>query len=191
VFDSFATNLVPGDQNDCEDVLLCDRGAPTGTTFCAGDGSSGSCPCANFGSFGRGCANSAATGGAFLTASGLPALANDTLALTCTGELPGVSSIFLQGDAAIAPVTFGDGLRCVGGSLRRMYLHTAVGGTVNAPLAGELTISARSAALGDPLAAGATRYYQVYYRDPVASFCPNPPGNSWNISSALSVVWQQ
>ncbi len=51
--------------------------------------------------------------------------------------------------------------------------------------------ASRSAALGDKFAADATRHYQVYCRDPVASFCASPAGNLWNISSGLMVTWGQ
>jgi hypothetical protein len=105
--------------------------------------------------------------------------------------LPTALSIFLQGTTAIAPLGFGDGLRCTGGALKRLYVHNAVGGVVSAPQPGEPSISARSAALGDVITAGATRHYQTYYRDPVLGFCASPLGNTWNISSGLSVVWSQ
>ena len=124
-----------------------------------------------------------------LTGSGSRSLAADTVVLTSSGELPTVLSIFLQGDASIAPAIFGDGLRCTGGALKRLYTHDAVGGVVSAPQAGELSVSARSAALGDTIAAGTTRYYQTYYRDPQLAFCASPPGNSWNVSSGLAIVW--
>jgi hypothetical protein len=39
------------------------------------------------------------------------------------------------------------------------------------------------------IGAGTTRYYQTYYRDPATGFCANPPGDSWNVSSGLAVVW--
>jgi hypothetical protein len=29
----------------------------------------------------------------------------------------------------------------------------------------------------------------VYYRDPSASFCPSPSGNTWNVSNAVRVLW--
>ena len=191
VFSSLASNLVANDNNLHTDVFLLDRGAPAGTTFCSGEGNSGPCPCGNFGSLGRGCTNSAATGGALLGASGVPSLASDTLALTCMAELPSVSSLFLQGDAATAGTGFGDGLRCAGGHLKRLYVHSASGGTVSAPAAGDLAVSLRSAALGDVLAPGATRYYQVYYRDPDSAYCPSPQGNDSNVSSGVAVVWGQ
>ncbi len=70
-----------------------------------------------------------------------------------------------------------------------MYVTFAVAGTVVAPAAGDSPISVRSAALGDALTQGATRFYQVYYRDASTSYCPAPAGNAFNISSALSVLW--
>ena len=161
------------------------------TPFGFGDGSSGACPCGNNGTIGRGCDNSSATGGAQLTSTGAPSLACDSLVLTSSGELPTVLSIFLQGTTQIAPSTFGDGLRFVGGSLKRLYVHNATGGVVSAPLAGEPSVSARSAALGDVITAGSNRYYQTYYRDPVLGFCPSPPGGSFNVSSGLIANWNQ
>lgn len=112
--------------------------------------------------------------------------------LTSSGEPPTVLSIFLQGDANTpAGIVFGDGVRCVSGGLKRMYVKNASGGVVSAPDfgAGDPSITTQSANLGDTIPAGGTRCYQVYYRDPVLSFCPNPPGNSWNVSSGLRITW--
>jgi hypothetical protein len=160
-------------------------GGAAGTSFCFGDGTGAACPCANTGSAGHGCNNSAATGGALLMASGVPSLSLDTLEFTSTSELPSALSIVLQGDATIAPVPFGDGLRCAGGSLLRLYSKNASGGIVLAPGPGDPTVSARSAALGDTIPLGATRIYQVYYRDPNLVFCPS----GFNASNAVAVVW--
>jgi hypothetical protein len=110
--------------------------------------------------------------------------------LTSSGELPTVLSIFLQGDASLSVgVPFGDGLRCVAGNLKRLYTKSAVGGVVSAPGAGDPSITARSAALGDPISPGSTRNYQVYYRDPVLAFCASPQGNAFNVGNALRVIW--
>jgi hypothetical protein len=68
-------------------------------------------------------------------------------------------------------------------------VHNAVGGTLLVPAAGDLSISARSAALGDPIAPGSMRAYQVYYRDPSSSFCPAPAGNTWNVGNGLRIDW--
>ena len=171
-------------------TLSCDAGAQPGTAFCKGDGlgSAVNCPCNNLGALDHGCENSAGTGGARLTASGITS--PDTVVLTSSDELPTALSIFLQGTTDLTPgVLFGDGVRCVGGNLKRLYARNAVGGSVSAPIAGEPSLRQQSANLGDPIAPGSTRWYQVYYRDPALTFCPNPPGNSWNASSGYRIVW--
>ncbi len=97
--------------------------------------------------------------------------------------------MFFQGDAQIAPAQFGDGLRCTGGHLKRLYVAVASGGVASAPQAGVASVSARSAMLGDPIPAGAARNYQALYRDPNSTFCPSPQGNLWNVSSGLRIAW--
>jgi hypothetical protein len=160
-----------------------------GAIVCPGDGSGGPCPCANTGSIGHGCNNSAATGGALLTATGWASLAHDQLELASSGELPSALSVILQGRMQIAPTSFGDGLLCAGGALKRLYIKHAVSGIVTAPQPGDLSVSARSAALGDHIQVGQSRVYQVYYRDPNLTFCPPPMGNGWNVSSGLRIGW--
>jgi hypothetical protein len=184
-FDSHSTNLVAGDTNATRDIFLRDRQAAF-HAYCSGDGSlATACPCANTGAPGRGCDNSLASGGALLSASG--SVLPDQVLLGASGELASSLSIFLQGDAsAPAGIVFGDGLRCVAGALKRLYAKNAVGGSVSAPLAGELPIHLRSAQLGDPIPLGATRWYQVYYRDPNAGFCPSA---TFNVSNGVRVGW--
>jgi len=71
-----------------------------------------------------------------------------------------------------------------------MFLRIAsAGGFASLPGAGDPSISARSAALGDPIGAGATRFYQAFYRDAQGWFCPPPNGSSWNVSSGRIVRW--
>ncbi len=190
VFISKADNLVAGDTNQRDDVFARDRGTPS-LVLCFDDGSPPACPCGNTGLPLRGCDNSAATGGAQLLAAGTPSLANDTLVLTVSGALPHALSIFLQGSQSVDPIAFGDGVRCVGGFLRRLFVRNAVGGVVSVPQPGDPRLSVRSAAVGDVITPGTTRYYQTYYRDPVSSFCPSPAGNTFNISSATVQDWQQ
>ncbi|HEV8112678.1 MAG TPA: hypothetical protein VGR31_07865 [Planctomycetota bacterium] len=160
------------------------------TSFCFGSGAFSSCPCGNSGAPFHGCENSASTGGAQLTSTGTPSLSNDTLVVTSAGERATALSIVLQGDAEIAAVSFGDGLRCTDGNLKRLYVKHAAGGTITAPEFLDPTISARSAALGDVIPAFGTRLLQVYYRDPDPVFCPDPPGSTFNVSNGLRVVWQ-
>lgn len=169
----------------------CPNVAP-GTAYCFGDGTTATaCPCGNFGSAGAGCNNSVGNGGAILSATGSASLSSDTLSFTQVNELGSSLSIFLQGTLNIPNgVVFGDGVRCVGGSLKRLYVRAASAGTVNAPIVGtDVSVSAQSAILGDNITAGSTRFYGVYYRDANALFCPNPPGNTWNIGNSYSVLW--
>jgi Tol biopolymer transport system component len=191
VFKSHATNMVlGGDFNGFTDVFVRDMGSPQAASFCAGDGQSGACPCGNQGLLGQGCANSFGSGGASLENFGTASVAGDSLVISCSGVIPGNASALLQSDASAAPRHFGDGLLCMGGHLKRLFLHNAgAGGFVGLPGAGDPAISARSAALGDPILAGATRFYQVYYRDSEPWFCSAPAGNTWNVSSGLSVQW--
>ena len=164
---------------------------PPGAPFCAGDGSlATACPCGNSGVAGRGCNNSVGTGGAWLSSTGLASLSADSVCLQSAGELPSASTVFLQGSTAVgAGIVFGDGVRCVGGALKRIGIHGASAGSVSYPIAGDTSISARSAILGNPILPGQARYYQAYYRDPNPAFCPNPPGNGWNVSSGQIVTW--
>jgi hypothetical protein len=114
----------------------------------------------------------------------------DTVVLTSEGELPASLSIFVQGNASQdSGLVFGDGVRCVAGSLKRLYVKSASAGTAIAPQGGDSSITVRSAALGDPIPAGAQRFYGVYYRDPSASFCPASPGNTFNMGNGVSIVW--
>jgi hypothetical protein len=157
--------------------------------YCYGDGSAAACPCQNSGLAGHGCDNSSFTGGAVLASSGSPSLSADTLVLTASGERATAFTIVLQGNAAIPPTHYGDGLRCVGGTLKRLYSRNAVGGVITVPQGADPTISAQSAALGDVIPAGETRFYQAYYRDPDPNYCPSPTGDTWNIGNAMSVAW--
>jgi hypothetical protein len=70
-----------------------------------------------------------------------------------------------------------------------LYILHASGGVVSAPGPGDPSILARSTALGDPIPLGATRTYQVWYRDPSPAFCPSPPGGTFNASSGLILQW--
>jgi Tol biopolymer transport system component len=184
-FDSGSTDLVDGDLNGAHDIFLRDR-LGSFHAFCAGDGSlATACPCANTGGPGQGCDNSLLAGGARLAASG--STMPDSVLLVSSGELPSALSIFLQGNSIVAQgVVFGDGLRCVAGALKRLYVGHAVAGSASAPGAGEPPIHVRSAQLGDPILPGGTRWYQVYYRDPDAGFCP---GATFNVSNGVRIGW--
>ncbi len=191
-FDSRA-RLLAVDTNNYHDIYVRDRRYAPLTSACS-PGVDGviACPCSNPPSGpGRGCNNAAATGGAGLSASGIAHLSVDSLVLTTSGEGSTALSIVLQGDALLGSgAVFGQGVRCVDGALRRLYTKAASGGSITAPdsSAGDPPISARSAALGDGILPGQSRWYSVYYRDPLPlGGCP--AGSTFNSTQVGGVVW--
>ena len=194
LFQSLATNLVPETAEQYLGLYVHDRlGGPAFTSLCD-PGASGvvGCPCANPPSgAGRGCDNSAATGGAILAASGGTYLSSDSLVFTTSGEKPTATSILLQGTTSLASGTpYGQGVRCVGGSLKRLFTKSAVGGSITAPNfgAGDPTVSSRSAAKGNPIFAGESRWYLVFYRDPIVlGGCPAT--STFNATQTGRVDW--
>ncbi|MBI5365068.1 MAG: hypothetical protein HZA53_17960 [Planctomycetes bacterium] len=152
---------------------------------CAGDGTLATdCPCANRGLPGHGCANSIEPDGALLGWSGTPQ--PDALVLAASGvpSSTAPSVIVFQGDAFEADgVVFGDGVRCAGGTLVRLGVVAAPGGLATYPSAGSPSVSARG---GVAPGSGELRWYQAYYRNAAASFCPPA---TFNVTNALQVVW--
>jgi hypothetical protein len=147
------------------------------------------CPCANPPSAsGNGCDNSALTGGAAISASGTASLAADTLVFTTVREKPTALTLVVQGPTRIPGVVFGQGVRCVGGSLKRLYAKSASGGSITAPGPGDPSVHARSAALGDTIAPGSDRFYFAYYRDTtILGGCPAT--SNFNATQAGHVAW--
>ena len=192
-FASDASTLVAGDTNGLGDIFVHDHNAAGFTGICApGVGGVIACPCSNApGGPNRGCDNSSTTGGAILSASGLAYISMDSLVFSTSAEKPTATSIVMQGNSlAASGLVFGQGVRCVGGALKRLYTRTASGGSISAPNigAGDPTVSARSAALGDLIQAGQSRWYLVYYRDPVVlGGCP--ASSTFNATQTGQIVW--
>ena len=192
-FASDASTLVAGDTNGLGDIFVHDDNAAGFTGICApGVGGVIACPCSNApGGPNRGCDNSSTTGGAILSASGLAYISMDSLVFSTSAEKPTATSIVMQGNSlAASGLVFGQGVRCVGGALKRLYTRTASGGSISAPNigAGDPTVSARSAALGDLIQAGQSRWYLVYYRDPVVlGGCP--ASSTFNATQTGQIVW--
>jgi hypothetical protein len=148
------------------------------TPFCFGD--IGSCPCTH-GAAGHGCGNSANSQGALLTASGYSAPSNDSLVLSVWGVPATALCVFFQGTSAISHTVFGDGSRCVGGTLIRLRNVPASGGAASIPGPSDPPIHT----MGAVPSTGGTRYHQVWYRDP-ANYCLPA---TYNISNGMIVVW--
>lgn len=152
-------------------------------TVCSGDGLSIACPCGNFGAPGRGCENSFSTGGGLLESSGIPDVSTDTFALSVQGLPPVTTALFFQG--TVIPVelfSFGDGIRCVSGTVIRLGVKNTVDGTASYPNPGDQSIHVR----GQLPSGGGTRFYQAWYRN-VATFC-TPQG--FNLTNARKVFWR-
>jgi hypothetical protein len=148
------------------------------------------CPCGNAPeSAGHGCNNSSGTGGAILTSNGSASLSFDTIGFIASGEKPSAVSTLFQGDAPLfSGVPFGQGVRCVGGTLKRLYTHSASGGVVYAPAGTDPQVHVRSAQLGDVISAGSARYYLMSYRDPIVlGGCPT--ASTFNSTQSGSLVW--
>lgn len=152
---------------------------------CAGDGTLATdCPCANRGLAGHGCANSVEPDGARLASSGTTE--PDALVLTASGVPASTSPsvVVFQGDALEADgVVFGDGVRCASGTLVRLGVVAAPGGLASWPGAGNPSVSARG---GVAPGSGEQRWYQAYYRNAAAGFCPPA---TFNVTNALAVLW--
>ena len=176
--------------------LYCNAGCPSpgpGITFCE-PGIAGVLPCPYVNppaGPGRGCNNSNVTGGATLTDTGTASLAADTVVFTTTDERPNPISVVWGGTADIpSGLPFSAGIRCFGGAIRRLYTKVAVAGSITAPSGPDPSVSARSAALGSPIIAGQTRYYQVSYRERFI-LCPGcgTYGTSANTSAGRKIIW--
>ncbi|MFO1010152.1 MAG: hypothetical protein U1F29_08835 [Planctomycetota bacterium] len=195
---STGTGGVPTSPDEDYDVLLYlssssdvnnndipDDAEVAGTPFCAGDNLDPNvttpCPCSNFGTAGNGCANSVNAAGANLAISGQSN--PDTAVLSGSGMPATVSCIYLQGDA-LTDVAFGDGVRCAGGTLLRLRTKANVGGASAFPdSADTVSLSVRG---GVVPGSGTTRYYQTYYRNSAALFCPP---QTFNVTNGIVITW--
>jgi Tol biopolymer transport system component len=171
--------LDPADANGVADVFV--RDCTPGAIFASGSGGA-PCPCGNAGAWNAGCANSAGPGAA-LAAQGEARTGADSLTLRTSGLPPGTNVLFFQGSAPIPPAPFGDGLRAVGGSLLRLGVRAAPGGSAGwgfgVPGAPLLSVQ------GGVPAGGDWRYYQAWYRN-AAPFCTEA---TWNLSNGFEVLW--
>jgi hypothetical protein len=159
---------------------------PSVSSYCSGDGVAGAtpCPCGNNSATGagQGCLNSTGIG-AILSANGVPSVANDTLTLTCNGLPMGTSALLYQGTGmggGAGGMVFGDGLRCVGGTVVRLGSQAATGSSATWPMAGQGPLSQAGS-----VPANSQRDYQVWYRNAIP-FCTPA---TFNLSQALNVSW--
>lgn len=153
--------------------------------FCAGDGSGGVCPCSNSGAVQHGCPNSLNANGVQLRSIGVARLSFESLQLVADGASGG-AGLFLQGSAALSAgwgMAFGDGLLCVGGTIRRLLIQFPTNGSAVYPV--QVSVDLPLSTLGS-VSAGMTVYYQFWYRD-ASPYCT---AATFNLSNGLAVLWQ-
>lgn len=155
----------------------------TGRTLCFGDGSGSVCPCGNYSVLGarEGCATNVGVGGR-LRASGRPSLAVDTLELAGS-QLNAGGALYFQGTSSTsggAGVSFGDGLRCTGGTNARLAIVASSSGASSYPQAGDAPVAVQGG-VSQP----GVRVYQVWFRD-AAAFCTP---SAFNMTNAVEIVW--
>lgn len=152
------------------------------TALCFGDSSGTPCPCGNTAAPGAGCANSTGLG-AVLSGSGTPSISADSVSLSVDQGKPNQPVLFFQGLNFINSGNgnhFGDGLRCCGGSVKRLqvrFMNASGQASTTAPLS-----------IQGSTAAGSTYCNQAWYRDPLAAG-GSPCLNYFNTSNALSITW--
>ena len=150
---------------------------PAAVSYCFGDGSAAVCPCGNFAAADVGCQNSTGVGARVWT-QGTQSLGNNDLGFLAADLLPGQTAILFEGKAVLASgsgISFGDGLRCAGGQLRRMGYRTPDAG-------GGASWPPGTTGLGNWMP-GDTRHFQVWYSDPQGSPC----SSGFNTTNALEI----
>ncbi|MBK7877250.1 MAG: hypothetical protein IPJ77_16160 [Planctomycetes bacterium] len=153
--------------------------------YCFGDGSGTACPCANnsLPAAQAGCLSSIGSAGR-LTASGLPIVTADTLALNASGMPATVACLYFQGtlaDNGGLGSLRGDGLICTAGTLLRLGTRTNSAGASSFPGPGGPLVSVR----GGVNPAGGTYFYQAWYRN-AAAFCTP---ETFNLTNGVAVTW--
>jgi hypothetical protein len=182
-------------QSNCN----CDLGllACGATKFCApGIGGIVSCPCGNpqvpAGAT-KGCNNFAGggTGGAILNASGFAETnANDTVAFQVTAGVGSNVTVLFQGTTNSVNTRSGAGVRCVGGTLKRLYKGNQSSGAIGFPNNG-VSVHLQSQAKGYTIVAPITLFYYCAYRNSAANGQPGCPGLNFgfNTTNATSIAW--
>jgi hypothetical protein len=138
------------------------------------------CPCTGGDA---GCANSQNSIGADLISVGNPSLGSDSFGLAAFGMGASTSCMFFQGSSATyAGTLFGDGRRCAGGTIIRLGIKQAAGGSASYPSAQDTPLHIK----GKIAQPGTFAAYQVWYRDASPTFCTS---STFNLTSAVASVW--
>jgi len=155
--------------------------------YCFGDGTGNPCPCGSpAGAAGHGCSNSANLSGAIISVlSGSNSIGAADLRLTSTGHRLSTLAVWFQGDVLGTQPAYGDGLRCAGAPLVRLYNMSFAPGTMPDPL--NTPASPSIVVRGGITVPGTIKGYFLAYRDPGTWGC----ASTFNASNALRVTWVQ
>jgi hypothetical protein len=166
------------------------------SAFCA-PGVAGivTCPCGNpqipAGAT-KGCNNFAGggTGGAILAGSGAATIAGDTIAMNVSQGVASNVTVLFQGTTNNANARTGAGVRCVGGTLKRLYKGNQAAGSIAFPN-NAVPFHLQSIAKGFTITPPVTLYYYAAYRNSAANGQPGCPGLNFgfNSTNALAVIW--
>jgi hypothetical protein len=164
--------------------LYCNGSSPI-TSYCFGDGTGAPCPCGSpNGALGHGCPNSGNANGAIIgVLSGSASISAADLRLESTGHKLSTLAVWFQGDVLATQLAYGDGLRCVGTPLVRLYNMSFAPGTMPDPL--DSPASPSIVVRGGISAPGTVKGYFLAYRDPATFGC----SATFNASNALNVTW--
>jgi Tol biopolymer transport system component len=114
---------------------------------------------------------------AAISSSGMPSFTSNSFVLSTVGLPAGSTCVFFHGTERTDPPTvFGDGLRCVGGTVKRLGMLNAVGD-------GAIQFQDLSALPYAGVQPGDVRRFQVMYRDAAST------GAGFNTSAALEVTF--
>jgi len=171
-------DLSSGSSTDIDGDGVPDECA-SGANFCSGDGSASTCPCGNAGGTGEGCANGSGSG-ALLSSLGSNSVSAADFGLIAANLIPSQPGLYFQGNNAVnggQGNPFGDGLRCAGGGVIRLQVRFA-------DTSGSSQTNANLIVKGG-VAAGDTKRYQTWYRDPNSSPC----GAQFNLSNGVELTF--
>lgn len=158
---------------------------PVEELFCLGDPGA-PCPCANnsFAGTFSGCKHSLGYGG-IIRAHNIWSYSCDTLKVHVLALPTTTPVLFFHGTAKVnfgVGAPFGDGLRCVGGTVIRVATRTTSNGAVFYPDTGEAAITQRVPVTGP----GYISYFQAWYRNADPTFCTSA---TYNLTNATGVTW--
>jgi hypothetical protein len=99
-------------------------------------------------------------------------------------------TVLFQGTTNTVNARTGAGVRCVGGTLKRLYKGNPVGGAITFPNNG-VPVHVQSQARGYTIVPPVNLYYYCAYRNAAANGQPGCPGLTFgfNASNAGAIAW--